>query len=369
MSIIMALSKLQILLILVALSFMLFSLKIFKRKKIWVLTFIIFFWGALAIGILSLKIERLNAIGITFGLNRGADLIVYSSIIILFYLLFHLLNTLSKNGNELTRLISAQAIQNAYSEIKTDLHFWKNQSDLDDFIFNIRVYNEAEVLGKVIDELLSFGVRKMLFINDGSQDASLEILEQKKTEHPEAMMIILSHIINRGGGAANKTGYAFIKRYAEELQIKRIVGFDPDGQMDITDLTRFQAAILKNPKADLFLGSRFISWATTIAMPKMRHIILWISRLVVRLFYGAKVSDPHNWFRVFSLSALKKIELNADGMHYANEINEQIWIHKLNFVEVPVNIRYTEHSLAKGQKNSNSIKLGFEMIARKFFSN
>lgn len=278
----------------------------------------------MAIGIFSLRIEWLNAIGITFGLNRGADLIVYCSIIVLFYLVFHLLNSISKTGNDLTRLISTTAIQTVSPEITPQLANWKNQSVLDDFVLNIRVYNEATVLGKVIDELVNFGIRKMIFINDGSQDASLEVLEQKKTEYPELMMIILSHMINRGGGAANKTGYSFIKRYAEQLQIKRIVGFDPDGQMDISDLTRFQSAIEKNKKADLFLGSRFVPGAATIAMPKMRHIILWFSRLVIRLFYGVKVSDPHNGFRVFSLSALKKIELNADGMHYANEINEQI---------------------------------------------
>lgn len=251
-------------------------------------------------------------------------MIVYCSIIVLFYLVFHLLNSISKTGNDLTRLISTTAIQTVTPEITPQLANWKNQSVLDDFVLNIRVYNEATVLGKVIDELVNFGIRKMIFINDGSQDTSLEVLEQKKTEYPELMMIILSHMINRGGGAANKTGYSFIKRYAEQLQIKRIVGFDPDGQMDISDLTRFQSAIEKNKKADLFLGSRFVPGAATIAMPKMRHIILWFSRLVIRLFYGVKVSDPHNGFRVFSLSALKKIELNADGMHYANEINEQI---------------------------------------------
>ncbi len=206
----------------------------------------------------SLKVERLNAIGITFGLNRGADLIVYVSIMVLFYFVFHLLNLLSKSGNELTRLISTMAIQQAYQTSRDQFASRKNTSALDDFVLNIRVYNEAKVLGKVIDELVAFGIRKMVFINDGSQDASLEILKEKKAEYPELMIIILSHTINRGGGAANKTGYSFIKRYAEQLQIKRIVGFDPDGQMDIADLTRFQAAIEKNPKADLFLGSRFI---------------------------------------------------------------------------------------------------------------
>jgi hypothetical protein len=64
---------------------------------------------------------------------------------------------------------------------------------------------------------------------------------------------------------------------------------------------------------------------------------------------------------------MKKIQLTADGMHYANEVNEQIKQLGLKFIEVPVHIKYTEYSLGKGQKNSNSIKLGIEMIYKKFF--
>jgi hypothetical protein len=64
---------------------------------------------------------------------------------------------------------------------------------------------------------------------------------------------------------------------------------------------------------------------------------------------------------------MKKIQLTADGMHYANEVNEQIKQLSLKFIEVPVHIKYTDYSLGKGQKNSNSIKLGIEMIYKKFF--
>jgi hypothetical protein len=39
----------------------------------------------------------------------------------------------------------------------------------------------------------------------------------------------------------------------------------------------------------------------------------------------------------------------------------------MKYEEVPVNIRYTDYSLGKWQKNSNSIKLAFEMIYRKIF--
>jgi hypothetical protein len=37
------------------------------------------------------------------------------------------------------------------------------------------------------------------------------------------------------------------------LGIKWIVGFDPDGQMDIKDLERFQKTMKEHKNADLFL--------------------------------------------------------------------------------------------------------------------
>lgn len=102
-------------------------------------------------------------------------------------------------------------------------------------------------------------------------------------------------------------------------------------------------------------------------MPPMRRFILGIATLVTKIFYGAKVTDPHNGYRVISLPALRKITLTADGMHYANELNEQIKRYHMKYVEIPVHIRYTDYSLTKGQKNSNSLKLASEMIYKKLF--
>lgn len=360
-------TKLQLLLIIVSIAFLILSFRVYKRKKIWLPTFALFFFWSCIVGIFALHIEWLNAIGITFGLNRGADLIVYVSIILLFYLIFYLLNIVSKSWRDLTSLISTLAIQQAFQDTEEQILNWENSTYWDDFVFNIRVYNEEKMLAQVIDEMLKFWVRKFVFVNDGSKDNSLSILKRKKEEHPDVLFIIISHTINRGWGAANKTWYEFIKKYADLLQVKRFVGFDPDGQMNIEDMLCFQEALKEYPNVDLFLWSRFILWAKTFAMPRTRKIILMISSLVTWILYGVKLSDPHNGYRVIRISALKKITLQADGMHYANEFNEQIGTYKLSFVEVPVYIRYTEYSLSKGQKNSNSIKLGFEMLYKKFF--
>ncbi|HBB03957.1 TPA: hypothetical protein DCZ39_03585 [Patescibacteria group bacterium] len=82
-------------------------------------------------------------------------------------------------------------------------------------------------------------------------------------------------------------------------------------------------------------------------MPELRKMILWIAKLVTRIFYGANISDPHNGYRVISLPTLRKFVITADGMHYANEVNEQIKRNHMRYIEIPVHIRYTEYSLKK----------------------
>lgn len=102
-------------------------------------------------------------------------------------------------------------------------------------------------------------------------------------------------------------------------------------------------------------------------MPKIRKVILHISRFVTRAFYGSRLTDPHNGYRVISLDVAQKIHLLSDGMHYANELNDQFKKHKCRYVEVPVHINYTDYSLSKGQKNTNSIRLALEMVYKKLF--
>jgi hypothetical protein len=55
----------------------------------------------------------LNRIGLLFGLQRGADLLVYSSIIFLFYFVLLLLRKIEDTREEVTSLVREIAIQNA----------------------------------------------------------------------------------------------------------------------------------------------------------------------------------------------------------------------------------------------------------------
>ena len=371
-------SLLQFVIILAAVVFILFGLDLYKRKKMNVLHFFVFFVGGGMIVIFALNQSLLDQFGRFFGIARGADLLVYVSLILLFYFYIDILNKHTKDRFQLTRLISQEAINDWYEQNKDQIINRHNANEKDDFIFNIRVYNEENEVGKVIDEIIHAGFRKIVLINDGSSDNTLHVLQEKKKQYPEFLLIILDHTINRGGGAANQTGYNFIKKYGDELKIKWFVWFDADGQMDVKDMEIFMKHIhadqhlgldLENKKPDLYLGSRFIEWSKVENMPGFRKVILRIAKIVTRIFYGAKISDPHNGYRVIALPTFRKFVITADGMHYANEVNEQIKRHHMKYREIPVHIRYTEHSLTKWhrQKNSNSLRLAGEMIYKKLF--
>jgi len=343
-----------------------------------ILHFLVFFIGGGVVIVFALNQDLLNRFGSFFGIARGADLLVYMALILLFYFYIDVLNKHTKDRFQLTRLISQTAINQWYAQDKAQIASRQNVGEKDNFVFNIRAYNEEKVVGKVIDEIIHEGFRKIVLINDGSSDNTLQVLQDKKKQYPDALIIILDHTINRGGGAANQTGYNFVKKYGDELKIKRFVSFDADGQMDIKDMETFMKHIhadqklwldLENKKPDLYIASRFLEWSKVENMPGFRKTILRIAKLVTRIFYGTKVTDPHIGYRVISLPALRKFVLTADGMHYANEVNEQIKRYHMKYREIPVHIRYTEHSLTKWhrQKNSNSFKLASEMIYKKIF--
>lgn len=130
-----------------------------------------------------------------------------------------------------------------------------------DFIFFMRGYNEGSVIGTTIDEIFGAGYNKLLYIDDGSKDDTLATVYAKRVEYPDCRIILCQHDINRGrggAGAAMKTGIAYLKKYGHLHDIQYVVGFDADGQMDISDMVRFQSSLTDHPEGDVWLGSRFV---------------------------------------------------------------------------------------------------------------
>jgi len=68
-----------------------------------------------------------------------------------------------------------------------------------------------------------------------------------------------------------------------------------------------------------------------------------------------------------SRTAAAKIQLKENGFAHATEILDLLRRAKLSWQEVPVTIRYTSYSQAKGQSMFNSFNIVIDLMLRKLF--
>jgi hypothetical protein len=359
----MAPSILQVVLIVSGALFALMAVDAYKRGKMTLIHFVIFGVGWLAVGWSVVDASILTKVAKLFWWSTApTDVIVYLSIIFIVYSYFELMHKITKDNYEYTRLITELALQSA--SIPSS---YTNKNGKDNYMFLVKWYNEGKILSTTLSEIIEAGYHKILFVNDGSRDNTINEVEAIKAKYPHALIVLISHMINRRHGAGNKTAIEFFRRYGAQLWVKYVVFFDADWQMDIRDMKIFEQEIHNHPEVDVIQWSRFIKWGKAESIPLHRQIILWGANIVTLLFNGMKVTDPHNGYKVFKLSALQKITIHTDTTSYANELIDQYQIHWLNYREVPVHIRYTDYSLHKGQKSSNAINILVELIYKKIF--
>ena len=212
----------------------------------------------------------------------------------------------------------------------------------------VAAFNEEKRLGHVIRSLLRSGCRNVVVVDDGSTDGTSSVASQFD-------VWLLRHVVNRGQGAALRTGIQF----ALENDAEILVTFDGDGQHDANEIRKLIAPIASG-KADVALGSRFLKESS--AIPLSRKLMLKAAVCFTRLTTGLELTDTHNGFRAMSKCALKKIELLEDRMAHASELLQQIAKNQLEYVEVPVTIRYSEETLRKGQSNIDAVKILLRLI-------
>lgn len=217
----------------------------------------------------------------------------------------------------------------------------------------IAAFNEEQVIGGVVKDLHKHGYKQVVVVDDGSNDRTADIAR-------EAGAKVVKHVINRGQGAALKTGID----YARGEGADAVVTFDADGQMRPEDIAVLAKPVL-NGEVEVVLGSRFLKSGSNV--PLLRKIALRLGALLFRVLYGVRVTDSHCGFRVLSRHAMDKIQITADRMEHASEIIDQIGKHRLSYRELPVVIRYTDYSKAHSAQGAfPAIRIFVKTVAHKF---
>jgi glycosyltransferase involved in cell wall biosynthesis len=206
----------------------------------------------------------------------------------------------------------------------------------------------------VIKKLKSAGYNHIVVVDDCSKDKTFQSASK-------AGAVVLRHAINRGQGAALQTGMTYALREGADI----IIHFDSDGQHRIEDLPAMLKPVLDG-KVQVTLGSRFLKKESIEAVPPIRRLILRISILVIRYFYGMKMTDAHNGFRVMTRKAAQKIKITSDRMDHASEVIDLIKKNHISYREVPVVIIYDEHTLQHGHGSfMQGVEVGFRMLWRR----
>ena len=142
-------------------------------------------------------------------------------------------------------------------------------------------------------------------------------------------MRVFYHSVNRGKGAALRTGF---QNATGDLTIIQ----DADLEYDPQDYPKLIQPIIEN-KADVVYGSRF-----TDGMQKGLRISYIANRfltLLSNLLTGLWISDMETCYKVIRTSILKEIHLTSDRFGIEPEITAKIAKRKCRLVEIPINYR------------------------------
>jgi len=211
----------------------------------------------------------------------------------------------------------------------------------------IPAFNEAETIKDIILEAKEYA-SNIIVVDDASTDDTFKIAKS-------AGAAVLRHIINRGQGAALRTGTKFALRNGADI----IVHMDSDGQHQAKDILPIIEPLARE-EVDIVLGSRFLSNTSQIPWSK-RAIIIPLARIINWLISGLWLTDAHNGWRAMTRKAASLINIQQDRMAHNTDIPVQIAKHNLKYKEVAVEIIYKKY----GQGLSGGMEILLDLIKSK----
>ena len=200
----------------------------------------------------------------------------------------------------------------------------------------IPVHNEERTLERVLDAVEGRPeVSEIVLVNDGSTDATRQILEARTFSVPAQ---VIHHERNRGKGNAIRTA---ISAATSELALIQ----DADLEYDPSDYPLLMAPFAR-PGVTVVYGTRSFTSHTAYSFWFVignRLVNLWSNVL-----YNTYLSDLETGFKVMSLETWRSLDLRSDGFELEPEITAKLVRRGHRIYEVPIS--YTARSREEGKK-------------------
>ena len=236
-----------------------------------------------------------------------------------------------------------------------------------DILLLIPCFNEEENIEHILEHLRcvkqnsqkssEFNL-KILIINDGSTDGTMQILD--KNNH-DSLFSIVNFKENKGYGYTLIRGF----KYAKEMKFSWIISFDMDGQHEPNYLYKFIDLILQKPTEQIISGSRYKNSEHSWQKPwKDRFLVNAIITGILNTI-GFSITDAFCGLKAYECSAINDLDLEINGY----EIPIEIWIKSMKkgyqIVEKGVPVIYKDRdAILKNARDSFLFKKGEERIEK-----
>lgn len=195
----------------------------------------------------------------------------------------------------------------------------------------IPAYNEAETIGRVLDEIGSLpGCAEIVVVDDGSSDATGDVAAAHGAR-------VISHDRNRGYGTALKTGI-------RAVTTDHVVCCDADGQHRLEDLIRVAEA---SPMHDMVVGAR--------ERQSHRDWMRWPGKFILGVFANVltneSIPDLNSGLRSFRVGVIKRyLHLMPPGFSFSTTST-------IAMLSMGFNVKYVPIVVKKREGRKSTVKI------------
>ena len=203
----------------------------------------------------------------------------------------------------------------------------------------IPAYNEARNLAEMLPLMpgqIDGRELGVLVVDDGSEDETKDVVRS-------CGQLVVSNLINRGGGAALRLGYDIFRKGG----VRICVTMDGDGQHRPEDLRNLLGPIFED-RYDFVIGSRLLGRRERDSL--FRLLGVYVFGRLISLLLGTKITDPSSGFRAFKMDAADSLNLYEDQYHTSELIIEAVK-KGMRIGEVPITILRRRHGHSKKGAN------------------
>jgi glycosyltransferase involved in cell wall biosynthesis len=202
----------------------------------------------------------------------------------------------------------------------------------------IPVYNEVGTIQEIVARVKSVPIDKeIILVDDCSRDGTRERLQELAAD---GGVRTLFHEINRGKGAALRTGFAAATGDLVVIQ-------DADLEYDPQEYPRLIQPILDG-KADVVFGSRFVGGESRRVLYFWHYVGNKFLTLVSNAFTNLNLTDMETCYKVFRREIIRNIDIEEDRFGFEPEITAKIAALGCRLYEV--GISYSGRTYEEGKK-------------------